>query len=191
MVGSYQEERLPVHDVGRQCRLMVPRGLHASLGRNDARQRAGPLAIFCFLGQFQRPKRSYLPWVALLSFSEEQSTTELIWDVLLMIHNGCPGNIFFSEMNTCRGPDLPPIILRNMKNEQKCQKYKCSHLQGPHSLHLHPNPIPVSIRFEWKNQSRLTFYSWFTNPLKVPDLALPVVPCTPLKNKCVEKPLGS
>lgn len=40
-----------------------------------------------------------------------------------------------------------------------------------------------------KIQSRLTFYSWFTNPLKVPDLAL-LLFLVHHKNKCVEKPLG-
>ena len=88
------------------------------------------------------------------------------------------GISFSVKLILAEGPDLPPIILRNMKNEQK-SKYKCSHLQGPHSLHLHPNPIPVSIRFEWKNPIQANILQLIYKSLKSARFSSPVVPCTP------------
>lgn len=74
-------------------------------------------------------------------------------------------------------------------------KDKCSHPQCAHSVHSYPNLSHNSNpHFHYSHMEKshpgVTFYSWFTNPLKVPNLALTFF-LMYRKNKCIEKPLGS
>lgn len=118
---------------------------------------------------------------------------ESIWDMLLKVHSGCPGNIFFSKLNICKGsrPACNNIQIHE-KWELKRQMFSsavCSlSPSAPKPLLQLQSPLPTDPN--GKIQSRLTFYNRFTNPLKVPDLALPLF-LVHHKNKCTEKPLRS
>lgn len=118
---------------------------------------------------------------------------ESIWDTLLQVHSGCPGNIFFSKISICKGsrPACNNIQIHE-KWEVKRQMFSraaCSlSPSAPKPLLQLQSPLPTDPN--GKLQSRITFYSWFTNPLKVPDLALPLF-LVHHKNKCTEKPLRS